>query len=68
MNEIALADADGPFGVVGEDGGLRPLFHVLRGLARLSGAPMRSVTGVPQRDCRIRLPKRAADRNCGWRT
>ena len=48
MNEIALADAGGPFGIVGEDGGLRPLFHVLRGLARLSGAPMRSVTGVPQ--------------------
>ena len=48
VNEIALADADGPFGIVGEDGSLRPLFHVLRGLARLSGAPMRSVTGVPQ--------------------
>jgi hypothetical protein len=48
VNEIALADAGGPFGIVGEDGGLRPLFHVLRGLARLSGAPVRSVSGVPQ--------------------
>ena len=47
-NEIALADVGGPFGVVDEDGSLRPLFHVLRGLARLSGAPMRSVSGMPQ--------------------
>ena len=48
VNEIALADASGPFGIVGEDGSLRPLFHVLRGLARLSGASVRSVSGVPQ--------------------
>jgi hypothetical protein len=48
VNEIALADAGGPFGIVGEDGSLRPLFHVLRGLARLSGAPVRSVSGAPQ--------------------
>jgi hypothetical protein len=47
VNEIALADAAGPFGVVDEDGKLRPLFHVLRGLSRLSGASVRSVAGVP---------------------
>lgn len=29
----------GPMGVVDEDGGRRPAFHVLRGLARLAGTP-----------------------------
>ena len=58
VNEIALADAGGPFGIVGEDGGLRPLFHVLRGLARLSGAPIAKRFRRAARDCRIRCRSR----------
>lgn len=45
---VALGALAGPFGAIASPGemrrparGLRPVFHVLRGLARLRGAPMR---------------------------
>lgn len=40
VDEVALADASGDFGVLRPDrpGGLRPLYHVLRGLAAARGS------------------------------
>jgi D-apionolactonase len=60
VRQIALGGAVGPFGVLyapadfpqpkfDEAGGLFPVFHILRGLARLKGAPMRAVkTSAPR--------------------
>jgi len=47
VDEVALADVSGSFGVLGHDGELRPIFHVLRGFAGLAGAPARRVFNMP---------------------
>ena len=48
VDEVALADLSGPFGVLDDGGGLRPVFHILRGLARLAGSPSRRVLDMPE--------------------
>jgi hypothetical protein len=48
VDEVALADQSGPFGVLDDGGGLRPVFHILRGLARLSGSASRRVLDMQE--------------------
>ncbi len=43
---IALGAPTGAFGVIGDDGLLYPGYHVLRGLARLAGAPALGVVSA----------------------